>query len=125
MKASNNIKFCLFALQIFLSLVLFITGCSKPPSEPIYKVAAKKYQSVRDAVYEMNSSQVIFIGEHHDNPHHHLNQLQVIRELHEVAESPMAIGLEMFETGDQDILDSWVDGELDPAEFIKVYYRSW
>jgi len=37
----------------------------------------------------------------------------------------MAIGLEMFATGDQVILDRWVAGQLQTAEFIKVYYRSW
>jgi len=125
MNALNINKCCLIALLFALPLVLLFTGCSKPPTDPIYKVAEKKYQSVQNAVYEMNNSQIIFIGEHHDNPHHHMNQLQIIRELHEIAESPMAIGLEMFETGDQDILDRWVAGELDSTEFIKVYYRSW
>jgi uncharacterized iron-regulated protein len=118
-------KLSSIVLLIICALSIFLPGCSKPPTDPIYKVSTRKYQSVEDAVHDMNSSQMIFVGEHHDNPHHHMNQLQLIQELHEVAESPIAIGLEMFETGDQEVLDMWVAGELEPAEFIKAYYRSW
>jgi uncharacterized iron-regulated protein len=125
MNAGNNNKFYLIVLLSVLALVFLFSGCSHPPTGPIYKVKDKKFTSVEDAVYEMNDSQIIFIGEHHDNPHHHMNQLQIIRELHEKAESPMAIGLEMFETNDQLILDQWVAGKLEQSEFIKFYYNSW
>jgi uncharacterized iron-regulated protein len=117
--------YCIAVIPVILASLLILPGCSHKPTDPIYKVAEKKYQTVENAVYEMNNSQVIFIGEHHDNPHHHMNQLQIIRELHEIAESPMAIGLEMFEKGDHEILDLWIAGELEPAEFIKVYYSNW
>jgi len=125
MTAKNYKVYCLILVPLILTLSLVLPGWSQPPTGPIYKVAEKKYTSVADAVYEMNSSRIIFIGEHHDNPYHHMNQLQIIRELHEFAERPMAIGLEMFATGDQEILDRWVAGQLQQAEFIKVYYRSW
>jgi uncharacterized iron-regulated protein len=125
MIAQSRNKYCIAIMPVILALLVILSGCSSKPTDPIYKVVEKKYTSVEDAVYEMNSSQVIFIGEHHDNPHHHMNQLQVIRELHEIAESPMAIGLEMFETSDQEILDQWVAGQLEQAEFIKTYYRRW
>ena len=117
--------YCLIIVPLILTFCLMLPGWSKTPTGPIYNVAEKKYKSVADAVSEMNSSKIIFIGEHHDNPHHHINQLQIIRELHELAERPMAIGLEMFATGDQEILDRWVAGQLQPTEFIKAYYRNW
>ena len=125
MTAKNCKIYGLIIAPIILTLSLILPGWSQPLNGPIYKVTEKKYKTVADAVYEMNNSQIIFIGEHHDNPHHHMNQLQLIRELHEIAERPMAIGLEMFATGDQVILDRWVAGQLQTAEFIKVYYRSW
>ena len=125
MTAKNCKIYGLIIAPIILTLSLILPGWSQPLTGPIYKVTEKKYKTVADAVYEMNNSQIIFIGEHHDNPHHHMNQLQLIRELHENAERPMAIGLEMCATGDQVILDRWVAGQLQPAEFIKVYYRSW
>ena len=76
-------------------------------------------------MFESISSQVFLVGEHHDNPHHHANQLAVIREIHEKAEKPLAIGLEMFETGYQEQLDQWVAGKLDLEEFVRIYYENW
>jgi len=76
-------------------------------------------------VFESITSQVFLVGEHHDNPHHHDNQLEIIREIHETAEKPMAIGLEMFESGYQEQLDQWVAGTLSLDDFVKIYYENW
>ena len=106
-------------------LFLFSISCSKSPGGPILKVADRSYKSTTEAVYEAIGSQVFFIGEHHDNPHHHANQMEVIREIHEIAEKPLAIGLEMFATEYQKQLDLWVNGNLDLDDFIKIYYENW
>ena len=108
-----------------LLLCLLAVGCSQKASGPIYKVSDKSYKSTTEAVFEAIGSDVFFVGEHHDNPKHHANQLEIIRELHEKAEKPMAIGLEMFHTGYQEELNQWVRGELDLDDFIKVYYENW
>ena len=114
----NNIFVCFF-------LFLFLISCSQNPGGPIYKVADRSYKSTTEAVFEAIRSRVFFVGEHHDNPHHHANQLEVIREIHETAEKPLAIGLEMFATGYQKQLDMWVNGNLALDDFIKIYYENW
>ena len=88
-------------------------------------MADRSYKSTTEAVLEAIKSRVFFVGEHHDNPHHHANQLEVIREIHETAEKPLAIGLEMFATGYQKQLDMWVSGNLALDDFIKIYYENW
>jgi len=114
-------------LCIVLSMAAFflLTGFAQEPAGPIYRVSDKSYKSISAAVFESISSQVFLVGEHHDNPHHHENQLAVIREIHENAEKPLAIGLEMFETGYQEQLDQWVAGKLDLDEFVRIYYENW
>jgi len=114
----KNIFVCFF-------LLLFLISCSQNPGGPIYKVADRSYKSTTEAVLEAIRSRVFFVGEHHDNPHHHANQLEVIREIHETAEKPLAIGLEMFATGYQKQLDMWVSGNLALDDFIKIYYENW
>ena len=109
----------------FFFLFFFAISCSQNHGGPIYKVADRTYKSTTDAVYEAIRSQVFFVGEHHDNPHHHENQLEVIREIHETAEKPLAVGLEMFATGYQEQLNQWVSGSLALDEFIKIYYENW
>lgn len=110
---------------MILGLCLLAFGCSQKGDGPIYKVSDNSYKSAAEAVFETIDSKVFFVGEHHDNPQHHANQLEVIRELHEKAEKPMAIGLEMFHTGYQEELNQWVNGDLPLDEFIKIYYENW
>ena len=110
---------------LLLAAFFLLTCFSQQPDAPLFKVSDKSYKSISDAVFESISSQFFLVGEHHDNPHHHANQLAVIREIHEKAEKPLAIGLEMFETGYQKQLDQWVAGKLDLKEFVKTYYENW
>ena len=113
--------FLLLATGILFSL----TGCSEKSRGPIFKVSDKSYKSLSGTVFEAINSQVFLVGEHHDNPHHHRNQLEIIREMHEGAEKPMAIALEMFEIGYQEQLNQWVAGDLPVEDFIKTYYENW
>lgn len=118
-------RFLLY-LVITLPILLLLTGCSeKAMGGPIFKVSDKSFKSLSEVIFETIGSQVFLVGEHHDNPHHHLHQLEVIREFHEGAEKPMAIGLEMFETEYQDQLNQWVSGNLSLDDFVKIYYENW
>lgn len=112
-------------IVILMASFPLLTGCSQEPGGPLYKVSDKSYKSLPEAVFEAIGSQVFLIGEHHDNPHHHFNQLEIIREIHEKAEKPLAIGLEMFETGYQAELDEWIAGNLPLDEFLKIYHENW
>jgi uncharacterized iron-regulated protein len=115
------------ALCTALGLAAFflLTGFSQESVTPLYKVSDKSYKTINEAVFEAIAAQVFLVGEHHDNPQHHANQLAVIQEIHERAEKPLAIGLEMFETGYQAQLDQWVAGNLSLDEFVKIYYDNW
>ena len=111
-------------LLVVLGLLL-LPGYALRPDGPFYNVSDMSFSSINAAVFDNINSELFFVGEHHDNPHHHAVQLAVIREIHEKAEKPLAIGLEMFETGYQKQLDQWVDGDLSLDNFIKVYYKNW
>lgn len=68
----------------------------------------------------------ILLGERHDSAEHHRWQLQVLAALH--AQRPeLAIGLEMFPRRVQPVLDRWVAGELQEAEFLRLsdWQRVW
>ncbi|MBW2501658.1 MAG: ChaN family lipoprotein [Deltaproteobacteria bacterium] len=113
-------------LAVVLILATLLTAsCSTEPDGPFFRVADRSYSSVSGAVFDAISSQVFLVGEHHDNPLHHRTQLEIIREIHEKAEKPLAIGLEMFETGYQAELDRWIAGNLGLDDFLKTYYRNW
>ena len=115
----------LLCLILPLAAFFLLTGFAKDPGGDLFKVSDRSFKSLADAVFENIDAQMFFVGEHHDNPHHHANQLAVIREMHEKAEKPLAIGLEMFETGYQKQLDQWVAGTLALDDFVRIYYENW
>ena len=66
---------------------------------------------------EALASEVVLLGEQHDQEDHHRWQLQVLAALH--AQRPdLVIGFEMFPRRLQPVLDRWVNGELSAREFI-------
>ncbi|MFC1844145.1 ChaN family lipoprotein [Thermodesulfobacteriota bacterium] len=115
-------KYCLLLFNILFILSL---GCTQEPAGPLFKVSDKSHASLSDALFETLHSQVFLVGEHHDNPQHHSNQLKLIQEIHEIAEKPLSIGLEMFETRYQNQLDQWIKGTLPLDVFVKIYYENW
>ena len=73
---------------------------------------------------ELAGIPVIYVGENHDNPAHHLAQLQIISALQEKG-IPLAIAAEMFLTGDQPMLDQWVAGAIDEEQFGRFFQERW
>jgi uncharacterized iron-regulated protein len=120
-----NVTRWLVLCAVLLRAPFGLTGFAQEPGTLLYRVSDSSYKSITDAVFGAIASQVFLVGEHHDNPRHHANQLQVIREIHEKAEKPLAIGLEMFETGYQEQLDQWVAGNLAADEFVRIYRENW
>ncbi|MBN2123990.1 MAG: ChaN family lipoprotein [Deltaproteobacteria bacterium] len=64
------------------------------------------------------SRDVVFVGEVHDNPEHHLLQIQVLQALAETS-GPLAIAMEVFPKPLQPLLDRYVQGEIEEDEFLK------
>uniref|UniRef100_C6DZP0 Haem-binding uptake Tiki superfamily ChaN domain-containing protein n=1 Tax=Geobacter sp. (strain M21) TaxID=443144 RepID=C6DZP0_GEOSM len=69
-------------------------------------------------------SQVIVVGESHDNDHHHELQLDLIRSLNE-SKLPLAIGIEMVQSDFQSQLDAWSAGKLSEEVMQTVFELNW
>ncbi len=67
---------------------------------------------------QISSKDLIFIGEVHDNPEHHLIQVQILQALLECC-SPISIAMEFLEKPQQPALERYHRGELDESEFLK------
>ena len=67
---------------------------------------------------QISSKDLIFIGEVHDNPEHHLIQVQILQALVECC-GPITIAMEFFERPQQSSLDRYHRGDLDESEFLK------
>jgi uncharacterized iron-regulated protein len=89
-------------------------------------VASEGGDGLDAMIGRLEQKRVVFVGETHDRYDHHLNQLAVIRGLHERGVD-LAIGMEAFQEPYQAHLDRYVAGDIDEKVMLKrtQYYDRW
>ena len=75
---------------------------------------------------QLANKRVVFIGETHDRYDHHLNQLEIIRRLHQI-DPNLAIGVEYFQQPFQPQVDDYIAGRSTEKEFLRhtEYFQGW
>lgn len=112
-----------FRRPIVISVLLLVL-CINAHGAQFAGVSDKQAADLAEVVRNVVEADVIFIGEIHYNEQHHKAQLDIIRSLHG-KKLPIAIGLEMFTTDDQQALDDWSSGKLSEEIFLPIYLRTW
>ena len=89
-------------------------------------VSADKEMDLQLLGEELANQQLVFVAEQHDRYDHHLNQLALLRLMHE--QNPMlSIGVEWFQQPFQSVLDDYLAGKLTETEMLQQsgYYERW
>jgi uncharacterized iron-regulated protein len=71
--------------------------------------------SFDELMEKIAAKELIFIGEVHDNPEHHLIQVQILQAL---GGGRFALGMEHFQMPDQAAIDRYLKGETTEEEFL-------
>ena len=82
--------------------------------------------SLAEVVAAAAQADVVFLGELHDDSLAHVVQAQILRALHEqlAGERPVVLGLEMFETDVQHVVDEYARGLIRERDFLEAA-RPW
>jgi len=77
-------------------------------------------------VAQLATKRAVFAGEIHDRYDHHLNQLEVIKLLHD-RDPNLAIGVEYFPQSVQQQVDDYIAGRTSEQEFLRgtQYFKNW
>ena len=83
-------------------------------------------QSLDDLARQLATKRVVFIGEAHDRYDNHLNQLELIRRLHDL-DPNLTIGVEYFQQPFQTQVDRYIAGQISEMEFLRdtQYFERW
>jgi uncharacterized iron-regulated protein len=119
MKQRTLQTLCTLSILVFFAVL----SCGRS-SAHIYRIADGTTPDLESVVEDLLQSQIVLIGETHDNPSHHRAQLQLITALREKG-AAVAIGLEMFRSDSQEALDLWVAGHLSQQEFRDIFHQNW
>jgi uncharacterized iron-regulated protein len=92
----------------------------------IVGIAASDLSPMDRVINDVSEKQVIYIGERHDRFSHHMAQLRIIQGLDRL-DRRLAIGMEMFQRPFQDVLDRYLDGQIDERTLLKEseYLKRW
>lgn len=83
--------------------------------------AAKYDKMIRD----LAKSDMVFFGEYHNNPISHWLQLELAKSLYEIKGGHLLIGAEMFENGNQLVIDEYLNGFYDEDKMIPEVTQLW
>ena len=92
----------------------------------IMDLASGKAVSFGEFTDRISSFDIIFAGEVHTNPEHHLIQVQILQALGAGVPS-LAVGMEFFQQDHQAFLDRYIMGEATEEEFLESvdWQRTW
>jgi uncharacterized iron-regulated protein len=82
--------------------------------------------TVDDIIPQLTTARIIYVGEQHDRFAHHMNQLQIIKKIHE-AGYKLAVGMEMLQKPFQRVANEYLAGEIDERKFLQKseYFSRW
>lgn len=83
-------------------------------------------RTLNDVIESVSGKKIVYVGEYHDRFSHHAVQLEVIKGLYR-KNRKLAIGMEMFQTPYQEVLDDYIAGKADEKEFLRKseYFKRW
>ncbi|MEP2024857.1 MAG: ChaN family lipoprotein [Reichenbachiella sp.] len=117
----RKIKFVI----LFLTLTLSISGFTQ--DKPAYRLfnnsgKAAKYNKM---IQDLSNSDMVFFGEYHTNPISHWLQLEVSKSLYEIRGKDLFFGAEMFESGNQLVLDEYLKGFYPEDKMLPEMTQLW
>lgn len=140
-KVFLNTGFGSICSLLFFTIVFILGGCAvKPepkgpethqadgsyPPGTIISSLKKAPVSFEELITDLSRARIVYIGERHTVNGHHQVQLKVLAELRQHHPN-LAVGMEMFATTYQGVLDRWTRGELERRSFLQQthWYANW
>ena len=102
----------LFVTGVFLFMFINLSFSQDKPAYQLFNQKGKitKYNKmIRDLV----KSDMVFFGEYHTNPISHWLQIEIAKSFYEKKGAKLFFGAEMFENGNQLVLDEYLAGFYD------------
>jgi uncharacterized iron-regulated protein len=94
--------------------------------DQIIDLNAGKAISFGELIHQISSKDLVFVGEDHENPDHHLIEIQILQALAD-ASVRFTLGMEFFQSKEQATLTRYLERELTEEQFLKEaeWKRNW
>ncbi|MCK4746314.1 MAG: ChaN family lipoprotein [Bacteroidales bacterium] len=103
-------------LVILMAGLIFLSFSTDKPAYRIYNAKGKDVPYSK-MLKTLNEADIILFGEHHDNPISHWLQRELTGDLYASRQDDLVLGAEMFESGNQLLIDEYFGGLITEAKF--------
>jgi uncharacterized iron-regulated protein len=113
-------------LILTLACTVMIVGAAAQDRGTLSAVDLDTALPLNELADQLATRRVVFVGETHTRYGDHLNQLEIIRRLHQL-DPNLAIGVEYFQQPFQSKVDDYIAGRTTEQEFLRdtAYYKNW
>tara|TARA_Y100001935_G_scaffold121525_1_gene100545 strand:+ start:8696 stop:9580 length:885 start_codon:yes stop_codon:yes gene_type:complete len=110
-----------------LSLLLLFSGSLIAQTKPAYQLFDSNGEPAHydSMIVDLANSDMVFFGEYHTNPISHWLQLEVAHSLFEIKGEELYLGAEMFENGNQLVLNEYLQGFYDHKKLMPEVTQLW
>lgn len=120
-------RFCTCSLGLFLVFPLPGVWLQPAITFPQFSIATSVALSDRDRILKsLETANIIYLGETHDNPLDHQAQWEILQILHQ--QNPkIAIAMEMFQRPYQPVIDQYLQGHISETQLVRhsEYLQRW
>lgn len=122
-KPIKNMKH-LILTSLFL---LFTASLTKAQNKPAYQLFSNdgEIADYDEMIKELAKSDMVFFGEYHNNPISHWLQLEMSKSFYEIKGNDLFLGAEMFEAGNQLVINEYLKGFYDEDKMIPEITQMW
>ena len=114
-----------FTCTAFLLIVMVnITTAQNKPAYQLFN-SAGELAIYDEMIGDLVQSDMVFFGEYHDNPISHWLQLEMSESFYKIKGDSLFLGAEMFESGNQLVLDEYIEGLYDHSKMTPEITQLW
>jgi uncharacterized iron-regulated protein len=108
-------------------LILCTVSITKAQNKPAYQLFKNSGEVANydEMIKDLANSDMVFFGEYHYNPISHWMQLEMSKSFFEIKGDSLFFGAEMFESGNQLVLNEYLKGFYSESKMIPEITQMW
>ncbi|SHI86868.1 ChaN family lipoprotein [Pseudozobellia thermophila] len=116
-----------YIITLALLLALFFVEKGSAQGKPAYQLYKNTGEVVNydHMISDLATGDMVFFGEYHFNPISHWLELEVGKSLFDIKGTKLFLGAEMFESGNQLVLDEYLQGFYAESKMIPEITQLW
>ena len=114
-------------IQVTIIALFVFTLVSFAQNKPAYQLFDQKGKAAKydKMIEDLAESDMVFFGEYHTNPISHWLQIEMAKSFYELKGDKLVFGAEMFENGNQLVLDEYLAGFYDEKKMMPEMTQMW